>query len=298
MGALPYPGGVTFRVWAKHARAVEVTGPFPTRAGTTRPLARDGDGYWSADVDGAAVGHRYQYRITGPDGQQLTRVDPYARWMDNSNGQSIVHDPDFDWAWGTDTFAMPDWDELVVYQLHIGSFHDSPDGPPGSLPSATAKLPHLAGLGVNAILLLPPAEFPGGFSWGYNSSSIFTVETDYGGPDALKAFIRAAHQHRIAVFCDVVYNHFGPADSAVWLFDGWQDADHPRRHLHLRRRPPAHRVGRPARLRPAGGAPVPPGQRHDVAGRVPVRRTALGRDAPTYPVWTVVEATRWTTAGP
>jgi len=225
MGALPYPGGVTFRVWTQHARAVAVAGPFPTRAGTTRPLARDGDGYWSADVDGAAAGHRYQYLITGPDGQQLTRVDPYARRMDNSNGQSIVHDPTFDW--GAETFTMPGWDELVVYELHIGSFHDSPDGPPGSLPSAAEKLPHLAGLGVNAILLLPPAEFPGGFSWGYNSSSIFTVETDYGGPNALKAFIRAAHQHRIAVLCDVVYNHFGTADSAVWLFDGWQDADHP-----------------------------------------------------------------------
>jgi 1,4-alpha-glucan branching enzyme len=144
--------------------------------------------------------------------------------MDSSNGNSVVHDPAFDW--GPSTFSMPGWDGLVVYELHVGSFNDLPGGRPGALPSVTAKLPHLADLGVTAVLLLPPAEFPGGYSWGYNSSSIFTVETDYGGPDALKAFVRAAHEHGIAVLCDVVYNHFGTADSAVWLFDGWQDVDH------------------------------------------------------------------------
>jgi 1,4-alpha-glucan branching enzyme len=135
-----------------------------------------------------------------------------------------VHDPAF--GWGA-TVSRPGWDELVVYELHVGSFNDSPGGGPGALPSVIARLSHLADLGVNAVLLLPPAEFPGGFSWGYNSSSIFTVETDYGGPNALKAFIQAAHDRGIAVLCDVVYNHFGTADSAVWLFDGWHDPNHP-----------------------------------------------------------------------
>jgi 1,4-alpha-glucan branching enzyme len=225
MGAIPFPGGATFRVWAEHARTVVVAGSFNGWSRTAHPLARDGDGYWSADIDGAAPGDRYKYVLTSPTGEELWRVDPYGQKMCSSSGDSIVHDPAFDW--GTAIFSAPGWDELVVYELHVGSFHDSPGGPPGALPSAAAKLPYLADLGVTAVLLLPPAEFPGGFSWGYNSSSIFTVETDYGGPDALKAFIRAAHEHGIAVLCDVVYNHFGTADSAVWLFDGWQDADHP-----------------------------------------------------------------------
>ena len=69
--------------------------------------------------------------------------------------------------------------------------------------------------------MLPPAEFPGGFSWGYNPSSIFAVETDYGGPQALRNLIREAHDHGLAVLCDVVYNHFGSADSGTWRFDGW-----------------------------------------------------------------------------
>ncbi len=42
----------------------------------------------------------------------------------------------------------------------------------------------------------------------------------YGGPDGLKAFVRAAHALGIAVILDVVYNHFGPDDSILWQFDG------------------------------------------------------------------------------
>ena len=94
-----------------------------------------------------------------------------------------------------------------------------------ALPASSRRLDHLVELGVNAIQILPPAEFPGGFSWGYNPSSIFTVETDYGGPDALKQLIRAAHERGLGVICDVVYNHFGNGDAAVWRFDGWHQGD-------------------------------------------------------------------------
>ena len=48
----------------------------------------------------------------------------------------------------------------------------------------------------------------------------FSVERPYGGPDGLKAFVRAAHELGIAVILDVVYNHFGPDDSILWQFDG------------------------------------------------------------------------------
>jgi len=225
MGAIPFAGGVTFRVWAKHAAAVAVAGSFNNWSGAHHPLAHDGNGYWSADVEAAKPGDAYKFVVSSGSGQPLWRVDPYGQQMSSSNGDSIVYDPAFDW--GEVAFVAPTWDELVIYELHVGSFNDAQPGRMGALPSVAEKLPHLAGLGVTAVLLLPPVEFPGDFSWGYNSSSIFTVETDYGGPDALKEFVKTAHEHGVAVLCDVVYNHFGTADTAVWLFDGWQDTDHP-----------------------------------------------------------------------
>jgi 1,4-alpha-glucan branching enzyme len=222
MGAIPYAGGVTFRVWAPFVQSVRVAGEFTRWEAGAVALADDGNGYWSTDVPGASIGQAYRFLLTGPSGETLWRTDPYAREMRNSNGDCVVYDPSFDW--GDGEFTMPGWDDLVVYELHVGTFHRDPGR---GLEAVAAKLPYLAWLGVTAVLVLPPAEYPGESSWGYNSSSIFTVETDFGGPDAFRAFVRAAHEHGIAVLVDVVYNHFGTTDSAVHVFDGWQDTDHP-----------------------------------------------------------------------
>jgi 1,4-alpha-glucan branching enzyme len=85
------------------------------------------------------------------------------------------------------------------------------------------KLPYLRELGINAIQIMPPAEFAGGFSWGYNPSNIFAIESDYGGPKSLKKLISTAHRLGIAVIFDVIYNHLGPKDLDLWQFDGWQE---------------------------------------------------------------------------
>jgi 1,4-alpha-glucan branching enzyme len=120
---------------------------------------------------------------------------------------------------------MPPWNELVIYEMHIGTFNDRPGGPPGNLEVAIEKFPYLADLGVNAIQVMPSMEFAGGFSWGYNPALIFAVESDYGGPEAFKEFIRAAHERGLAVIFDVVYNHLGPSDLDLWQFDGWSEND-------------------------------------------------------------------------
>ena len=88
-----------------------------------------------------------------------------------------------------------------------------------------AQFAHLKRLGVNALQLMPLAEFAGDFSWGYNPAHIFAVESSYGGPQALKEFVKRAHQSGFAVILDVVYNHFGPSDLDLWQFDGWQEND-------------------------------------------------------------------------
>ena len=222
MGSIPFAGGTAFRVWAPHVEAVFVVGDFSNGSEARYPLARDGNGYWSGEVSGARPGHRYNYVIVN-DGQQLIRSDPYGRDVDHSNGPTVIVDPaEFDWS-GDEGFVMPRWNELVIYEMHIGTFHDQPGGPPGTLEAAMARLPHVVELGANAVQVMPLAEFPGERSWGYNPSDIFAVESNYGSSADLTAFIRAAHGLGLAVIIDVVYNHLGPNDLDTWQFDGWHE---------------------------------------------------------------------------
>lgn len=223
MGAIPYAEGVAFRVWAPHAEKVFVTGTFNNWQETATPLHSEENGFWSADVPEAKEGDEYRYIIEGA-GSTLSRIDPYARRVTNSVGNGIIYNPHA-FNWDDDHFRLPSWNELVLYEIHIGTFHDAPGGQPGTFESAMAMLPYLQQLGINVIEVMPVAEFPGDFSWGYNPSHPFAVESIYGGPDAFKQFVKAAHQHGIGVILDVVYNHFGPTDMDLWRFDGWSEND-------------------------------------------------------------------------
>lgn len=220
MGAVPYRGGVSFRVWAPHADAVRVTGSF-CEWNEGHPLAHDGDGYWSVAVRGAKAGDEYKFVIER-DGQTFHRNDPYARLVTSSVGNSVVYD-DAAFDWQGDAYEIPPWNDLVIYELHVGTFHDQNPHGPGDLHSAIPKLDYLHDLGVNAVSLMPLAEFAGDFSWGYNPAFPFAIETAYGGPDALKQFVKEAHARGLAVIVDVVYNHFGPSDLDLWQFDGWSE---------------------------------------------------------------------------
>lgn len=221
MGAIPGAGGVTFRVWTPHAEKVYVTGTFNDWSDTATPLASEENGYWSADVSGAKTGDEYKYLIHGPKGV-LSRIDPYARKVTNSAGNGVVYDPKaFDWR--DENFQMATGNELVIYEMHIGTFNAKEAGRPGTFESAIEKFPHLQKLGINAVEVMPIAEFPTDFSWGYNPSHPFAISSIYGGPDAFKQFVKAAHAHGMAVIVDVVYNHFGPSDLDLWQFDGWSE---------------------------------------------------------------------------
>lgn len=225
MGAIPGAKGAVFRVWAPHAEKVYATGTFNDWSKTSTPLFSEHNGYWSTEVPGSKVGDEYRYMIHTPLDWKLppfSRIDPYARKVTNSVGNGIIYDPNgFDWS--SDNFKMASSNELVIYEMHIGTFNVKEHGHPGTFDSAMEKFPYLKELGINAIEVMPIMEFPGDFSWGYNPSHPYAVKSIYGGPDAFKQFVKVAHEHGIAVIVDVVYNHFGPTDLDLWQFDGWSE---------------------------------------------------------------------------
>lgn len=220
MGAIPHSKGVAFRVWAPHASRVWVTGTFDDWQSDANEMSAEEYGHWYIDLANVRIGDEYRYIIENGD-QRFSRIDPYAREVTNSVGNGVVHNPSYDWE--DDNYTMPAWNELVIYELHIGTFHDEPGGLPGTFSDAELKLQHLKDLGINAIEIMPAAEFAGDFSWGYNPAHMFSIESAYGGPIAFKRFVKKAHSLGMAVILDVVYNHFGPSDLSLWQFDGWSD---------------------------------------------------------------------------
>lgn len=222
MGATPNRDGTTFRVWAPNAHAVSVAGNFNNWSYDRHPLTNEGNGYWSADILQALTNDEYKFVIR--NGHELLRTDPYAQRVIGDYRNAVVVDHDaFDW--GDDTFTPAPLNELVIYELHVGTFDEMVVQPPGHFAGVIEKLPYLSSMGFNAIELMPVKEFNGQLSWGYNPAHPFAVEEVYGGPNGLKTLVREAHRHNIAVIIDVVYNHFGPEDLSLWQFDGWSEND-------------------------------------------------------------------------
>ncbi|CAH1387356.1 alpha-amylase family glycosyl hydrolase [Candidatus Nitrotoga sp. M5] len=110
-------------------------------------------------------------------------------------------------------------EDLVIYELHVGSLGFGKPGP-GDLSDALQFLNHLVELGVNAIELLPMAEFSGNTAWGYGDSHHFCIESSAGGRDKYRHLVRECHRRGIAVIQDVVYNHYdNEAERAQWQYD-------------------------------------------------------------------------------
>ncbi len=217
MGAIPYSGGTTFRVWAPNADSVHVAGEFNWWNSSSHPLANEGNGHWSADIPGAIVSQEYKYVING----NIWKTDPRARDVVSSVGNGIIENNIYNWT----DYSPPAWNDMVIYELHIGTFYDTvtSDSKPGTFNSAINKLDYLQAMGINAVELMPIAEFPGDYSMGYNPVNIFAPEGAYGSPYMTKKFIDECHKRGIAVLIDVVYNHLGPDDlgTSIWQFDGY-----------------------------------------------------------------------------
>lgn len=258
LGATEVSGGVTLRVWAPRAQAVYAVGDFCNwvvdGAFLLQPL---GDETWAGFLAGAADGARYLFHVQGPGKEGLKR-DPHARVLTFQppfpNSYCIVRDPN-SFPWHNTGFRAPAFPDLILYQLHVGTFRIAPGNSEGKFLDVAERLPYLSSLGVNALQLMPVVEFPTEFSLGYNGVDYFSPENDYAVDDPakletyfgtvnglltdkglapypskdifqysdnqLRALVDLAHVWGIAVFLDVVYNHAGGAfdDQSLYFFD-------------------------------------------------------------------------------
>jgi len=258
MGGTLVPGGATFRVFAPHANSVHVCGDFNNWVqDASCQLAPIGGGHWAVFIPALKDGDPYMYYIDG-QGSSGYKRDPHARLLTIEppfpHAHSVLRNPAA-FPWHDVHFTPPPFNELVIYQLHVGSFDIKPGNPDGCFLDVIARVPHLASLGINAIELLPVQEFPTSFSMGYNGTDLFSPETEYGEADAahlkayvdrvnailtaagqapyadvevlrhcddqLRALIDVCHVHGIGVIFDVVYNHAGGGfdEESIWFHD-------------------------------------------------------------------------------
>jgi maltooligosyltrehalose trehalohydrolase len=197
LGASVREQSVTFAVWAPRCRSVDVA----IEGRRQESMARGADDVFTATLGDVAPGTRYKYRLDG----ERYRPDPVSRWQpEGVHGASAVVDPQrFLWTDGDFRGHAPG--DLVVYELHVGSFTAA-----GTFEAIIQHLPALTDLGVTAIQLMPVAEFPGSRNWGYDGVHLYAPQSTYGGPRGLRRLVDACHAVGLSVFLDVVYNHLGP----------------------------------------------------------------------------------------
>jgi maltooligosyltrehalose trehalohydrolase len=196
-GAEPVGDGTRFRLWAPRADAVTLCLEADNRE---IPMGAEPEGWFSLTTELARPGTRYRYLVEG-----LKVPDPAARWQPGDvHGASEVIDPSA-YEWHDDGWRGRPWEEIVLYELHTGTFSES-----GDFAGVQRHLDHLAELGVTAIELMPVADFPGRWNWGYDGVLLFAPDTAYGRPEDLKRLVEACHARGLGILLDVVYNHFGP----------------------------------------------------------------------------------------
>ena len=191
-------GKVTFEVWAPKCKTLNLELKQPARS---IPMQNGDDGWYQLQVDGLEHGDAYRFQIDG----QHSRPDPAGHWFESSvHGWNRVVDHQR-YPWKVNDWKGISKTDLLVYELHIGTFT-----PQGTFLSAIERIDELVNLGITAIEVLPLAQCPGRWNWGYDGVGIYAVQNTYGSPDDFKTFVDACHARGMAVIVDVVFNHLGP----------------------------------------------------------------------------------------
>ncbi|HYF69564.1 MAG TPA: malto-oligosyltrehalose trehalohydrolase [Ohtaekwangia sp.] len=197
VGALHRPDNTTtFTVWAPQKQRVELMIP----GHSPEVMQKDAFGYWSLTLRDVGPDTRYTFRIDDKNGFP----DPASRSQpEGVHKASAVVDNAFTWD-DSNWKGLP-LSDMIIYELHVGTFTTA-----GTFDGVASRLDYLESLGINAIELMPVAQFPGNRNWGYDGVYPYAVQHSYGGVTGLKNLVNESHKRGIAVILDVVYNHQGP----------------------------------------------------------------------------------------
>lgn len=266
MGANLVAGGATFKVWAPNATGVYLNGQFSgaarwsTDTDPTLLLTMSPSGYWTGFLPGVVDGDLYKYYAVGETGGTVGyKRDPYARELTDTTtfpaGVNCIVRSSNSYPWHDQAFVTPDFSDLIIYQLHVGTYAPATFPNYGTFLDVIGKIPYLTSLGINMLQPLPVTETEGNPNWGYQNVDIFSPDTVYtvsdptalqaclttingllgakgfspltlgqisSGANQLKAMVDLCHVNGIAVAFDVIYNHaggFGSDDESIYFWD-------------------------------------------------------------------------------
>jgi maltooligosyltrehalose trehalohydrolase len=208
-------GECEFTVWSPLLDSVAVQ--VLTSEPQVIPLKPQAEGYWQTKVNDVYPGTLYKYVVN----EQDAFADPASQYQpEGVHGPSQIIDQQFEWT--DEAWSGVPLESMILYELHVGTFT-----PEGTFTAIIPRLQDLKELGINAIEIMPIAQFPGDThiepslayrNWGYDGVYSYAVQNSYGSPADLKQLVNACHQHGIAVVLDVVYNHFGPEGNYMGQF--------------------------------------------------------------------------------
>jgi len=206
------PNKTHFRLWAPKAQDVDLVLEESAEKNAKRafqPLKREADGYFSGTAN-VGAGAFYRFRVNKAE---HFHPDPASRYQPyGPHGSSCVVDP-AQFNWTDANWRGVKMKGQIVYEIHVGTFTKE-----GTWRAAAEQLPELARIGITVVEMMPIADFPGNFGWGYDGVDLFAPFHVYGTPDDLREFVDRAHSLGLAVILDVVYNHFGPDGNYVRVF--------------------------------------------------------------------------------
>jgi malto-oligosyltrehalose trehalohydrolase len=195
--------GTLFRIWAPAAKRVDVVLDRPF------PMQRGRDGWYSLEIAGAGAGTRYRFRID--DNTNVPDPASHFQPQDIFEASEVIDHAAF--GWRAVSWRGRPWQDAMVLEAHVGTFTRE-----GTYRAMIGKLDDLVATGITALELLPLADFPGRYNWGYDGVLWYAPDSAYGRPEDLKTLIDEAHLRGLMVLLDVVYNHFGPEGNYLGLY--------------------------------------------------------------------------------
>ncbi len=219
-------GAHRFIVWAPNASSVSLCGGFNGWDRAATPMERHEGGVWVCFVEGLRRGELYKYCVTGPDGRQTLKADPFAAFSQHGEETASIVWDGGDYRWGDKRYmtkrAKRNFmrEPMSVYELHPGSWRQLDPLRPGYRDLAEKLRDYCIDMGYTHVELMPVTEYPYDASWGYQVTGYYAPTSRYGEPEDFKYLVDTLHQAGVAVIMDWVPAHFPRDEHGLALFDG------------------------------------------------------------------------------